>query len=143
MKTNKTNKTFKIPLRVDAIAYAYIQAKNLNEACNKAMNPSILSEEDIILSNDTIPIIDDQHLEKLYPKEYTQMQENEKPYWEKLGWKQEGDTYTKNNAKIINTFDDVGWGFKGTVWIGNTGKSGFNTLESAINYAEEHINQNL
>jgi hypothetical protein len=33
----------------------------------------------------------------------------------------------------------VGWGFKGTVWIGSKGRSGFNNLEEAIDYAEKRI----
>jgi hypothetical protein len=67
------------------------------------------------------------------------MKEDEKPYWGKMGWKEGVDTWTKGNATIRNTFDDVGWGFEGTVWVGNDGKSGFNSLKKAIDYAEENM----
>ena len=132
---------YKIPVSVQASVVVEVEAKNLNDACMKAMTiPSLKKRSSTVVFDDAIPIVDERRLEEMYPAEVARDREEAKPYWEKMGWKQVGnDNWTKGNATISNSFDDVGWGFRGTVWAGCDGKSGFTSLEEAINWAEKHI----
>jgi len=134
-------KKFKIPVRVEATAFIDIIAKDLNDACLKAMGKSTTKSYGLVIADDIfLPEVDEKELKKMYPKEYNKMKEDEKPYWEKMGWVECGvDIWVKGDAKIENTFYYVGWGFNGTVWIGDTGKSGFNSLKEAIDYAEANM----
>ena len=135
-------KKFKIPVRVEATAFIDIMAKDLNDACLKAMEfKSNNKFTNLVIADDILlPEVDERKLEEMYPKEYDKMKADERPYWEKMGWEEVCvDTWTKGNARIGNTFNDVGWGFNGIVWIGDTGKSGFNSLKDAIDYAEANM----
>ena len=130
---------FEIPVSIQASVVVTVEAKNLNDACMKAMTPSSLKNTGKVTLGGESPLVDERRLEEMYPKETNQMREEAKPYWEKMGWEKSGTNWTKGNATIQNTFDDIGWGFRGTVWVGNDGKSGFTSLEDAIDWAEKNM----
>jgi hypothetical protein len=133
---------FKIPVRINVSVVIGVEAKNLNDACMRAMESDCLKKGPVsaMFRGDEIPIIDNGRLEEMYPAETKKMREDAMPYWEKKGWHEDGvNQWSKGNARIENTFDDVGWGFQGTVWIGSDGKSGFTSLESAIDWAESKM----
>ena len=133
-------KEYKIPLTFQCTGIIRVKAKNLNEACFIANGYPTQQPEQVTICPDAIALVDERQLEVLYPAESRQIREDAKPEWEKRGWKQDStDDWSKGNARICNSFDDVGWGFEGTVWIGSNGKSGFGSLEEAMDWAERNM----
>lgn len=135
-------KEYKIPMRFQCSGIVRVRARNLSDACFKAQGCAFdeIPKEDVEFVNESISLVDERRLERLYPVEVRQMNEDAKPEWEKRGWKQDSTrSWHKGRARIVDGFDDVGWGFEGTVWIGNNGKSGFSSLESAMDWAEKNM----
>jgi len=135
--------TYYIPIEFKVSGLKAIEADNLNDAIYHSMgyDVNISQTTDIKPCGVCIPITDNQRLQEMYPEEYAQMKEDEKPDWEKRGWTSPyTDCWEKNGIRITNSFDDVGWGFEGSVHFpGGESRGTFISLEDAINYAESRM----
>jgi hypothetical protein len=137
-------KKFKIPVKFETSGIIEIEAKDLGSAIHEAMGVTeadITEFSDLKVGGIGIVLPDNERLEEMYPREIRQMREDEKPFWEKKGWKECGrDCWEKDGVTISNSFDDVGWGFVGTVSLPNGwSKGGFDSLEDAIAFAEKEM----
>lgn len=133
---------YKIPIIVEVSVLVEIEADSFDSALVKATELSTvdgrLEGEELTSSEpkltNQILLVDDERLKQMYP---LQVQEECKSYWEKKGWCEHHNCWKKEGVTITNDFNDVGFGFCGTVHFPNGwSKSGFDSLEDAIDFAE-------
>ena len=132
-----------IPIQFKVSGLITIEANNLNDAIYHSMGEgvNISQARDIQPCGACIPLPDNQRIKEMYPEEYAQMEEYQRPDWEKRGWKSPcTDCWEKNGVRITNSFDDVGWGFELSVHFpGGESRGTYNSLEDAMSYAESRM----